>query len=79
MFSKLSTKFRIQIFVSFIAHFLKVFLFLVTGVIIHTKKEYQDSQLTNDGASIQALPSINRFILTARLRLMGFPIIFDFF
>ena len=77
MFSKLSTKFLIKIFLSFIAHFLKVFLFLVTGVIIHTKKEYQDSQLTNDRASIQALPSINR--LTARLRLMGFPIIFDFF
>ena len=78
MFSKLVPNFLLRYFY-LLSHTLKALLFLVTGAIIHTKKDYQDSQLTNDRASIQALPSINRFILTARLRLIGFAIIFDFF
>lgn len=57
--------------------FFKALLFLCTGAIIHRRKDYQDLRLT--GGSALSLPTVNRFILIARFRLMGLPFISAFF
>jgi NADH:ubiquinone oxidoreductase subunit 5 (subunit L)/multisubunit Na+/H+ antiporter MnhA subunit len=57
--------------------FFKALLFICTGVIIHRSKDYQDLRIT--GSSIYTLPTINRFILISRFRLIGLPFISAFF
>lgn len=57
--------------------FFKALLFLCTGAVIHRRKDYQDLRIT--GNRIFALPTINRFILISRFRLIGLPFISAFF
>jgi NADH-ubiquinone oxidoreductase chain 5 len=57
--------------------FFKALLFLCTGAIIHRRKDYQDLRMT--GSRIFSLPTINRFILISRFRLIGLPFISAFF
>lgn len=57
--------------------FFKALLFLCTGAIIHRSKDYQDLRIT--GNRISVLPTINRFILISRFRLIGLPFISAFF
>jgi NADH-ubiquinone oxidoreductase chain 5 len=57
--------------------FFKALLFMCTGAIIHRRKDYQDLRMT--GNRIFSLPTINRFILISRFRLIGLPFISAFF
>lgn len=57
--------------------FFKALLFICTGAIIHRRKDYQDLRITRQ--SIYVLPTINRFILVSRFRLIGLPFISAFF
>lgn len=78
MFLRLGVGRYILRFFHLLTHaFFKALLFLATGAIIHRSKDYQDLRLT--GGRVYRLPSINRFILISRLRLIGLPFISAFF
>jgi len=78
MFLRLGVGRYILRFFHLLTHaFFKALLFLATGAIIHRRKDYQDLRLT--GGRVNRLPSINRFILISRFRLIGLPFISAFF